>query len=140
MTAFSRAAMIDRTERSPATFDTRWLPPATAVITVHGEIDAANASGFTEYAMCHTAQANGLVLDLSGVAFFGTAGFSALKAVETRCSVGKVDWMLVPSDAVTRLLHICDPDSKLRHSSTVAAALTALRNESQLLQLVTKPR
>ncbi|MHC9291468.1 STAS domain-containing protein [Mycobacterium sp. LTG2003] len=140
MTAFTRVAPIDRTDTSPATFDTRWLPPATAVISVHGEIDAANASGFTEYAMRHTAQANGLVLDLSGVAFFGTAGFSALKAIETRCSVGEVDWMLIPSNAVARLLRICDPDSRLRRSGSVAAALTALRNESQLLQLVTKPR
>lgn len=140
MTASSRAALIDRTDRCPATFDTRWLPPATAVISVHGEIDAANSSGFTEYAMRHTAQANSLVLDLSGVVFFGTAGFSALKAIETRCSVGDLDWVVVPSSAVTRLLRLCDPDCTLRHSSSVAAALTALRNESRLLQLVTKPR
>lgn len=140
MTAPSRTALIDRTDSPPATFATRRLPPSTAVISAHGEIDAANASQFTEYTMRHTARADSLVLDLTGVAFLGTAGFSALKAIETRCSVGQVDWMLVPSNAVTRLLRICDPDGGLRSTDTVAAALSSVRNNSPLLQLVTKPR
>ncbi len=140
MTVFSTNALIDRTDDSPASFTTRWLPPATAVISARGEIDAVNATEFADYALTHTADAERVVIDLSDVDFFGTAGFSALKAVEVRCSVGRLEWVLVPSIAVNRLLRICDPDSDLRTCYSVAAALSTLNGKTPLLQLVTKSR
>ena len=52
-----------------------------------------------------------------------------------------VDWALVPSAAVTRLLRICDPDSALPICRNVDAALSALRAEPhRLLQLVSQSR
>ena len=82
-----------------------------------------------------------LVLDLSGVDFFGTAGFSALHTVNVRCAGENVDWVLVPSRAVTRLLRICDPDSALPNCTSIDAALSALQGEPpRLLQLVSKSR
>ena len=53
-----------------------------AVITAHGELDAANAQEFVDYALRHAAHIDRLVLDLTGVEFFGTAGFSALHTAE----------------------------------------------------------
>jgi anti-anti-sigma factor len=124
-----------------AHFATRWLPPSVAVITAHGELDASNCHEFSDYAVRHVDHCQQLVLDLGGVDFFGTAGFSALHTVDVRCAHAKVDWALVPSPAVSRLLRICDPDSALPIDRTVEAALSALQGEPRrLLQLVSKSR
>ncbi|MGV0741579.1 STAS domain-containing protein [Mycolicibacterium sp. XJ870] len=139
MSVPSSKALIDRAHGPAATFATRWLTPSMAVISACGEIDAANARDFTEYALRHTAHADRFVLDLTGVDFFGAVGLSTLKAIGVRCSVGDVDCVLVPSKAVSRLLRICDPESTPRSCPTVAAALSTLRGKSPLLQLVTKP-
>ena len=53
----------------------------------------------------------------------------------------KIEWALVPSAAVTRLLRICDPDSTLPICDSVDAAMAAVQGEPRrLLQLVSKPR
>ncbi|WP_135453184.1 STAS domain-containing protein [Mycobacterium sp. DL99] len=140
MTVFSTSALIDQTDESPATFATRWLPPSTAVISAHGEIDAVNAADFADYALRHTIKAKRVVIDLTNVEFFGTAGFSALMAIGLQCSTTDIDWVLAPSRAVNRLLRICDPDSALRTCYSVAAALSMLNGKTPLLQLVTKSR
>jgi len=134
-------SLIEPTDCHTARFATRWLRPETAVITAHGELDAANAQEFVDYALRHAAHTDRLVLDLSGVEFFGTAGFSALHSVNVRCAGEKIEWALAPSSAVTRLLRICDPDSALPICDTVDAALSAVQGEPRrLLQLVSKPR
>ena len=140
MTVFSTNALIDRTDESPAMFATRRLPPSTEVISARGEIDAVNAGDFTDYALRHTVKVEQVVIDLTDVEFFGTAGFSALMAIELHCSATDVAWVLVPSKAVNRLLRICDPDSALHTCYSVAAALSTLNGKTPLLQLVTKSR
>ena len=137
----SRRAHTDRTNCHTAQLATRWLRPSTAVITAHGELDAANAQEFADYVLRHTARAGNLVIDLSSLDFFGTAGFSALHTVNVRCAGDSVRWALVPSSAVTRLLRICDPDSALPACASVDAALSAVQREPRrLLQLVSKSR
>jgi anti-anti-sigma factor len=134
-------SLIEPTDCHAAHFATRWLQPSMAVITAHGELDAANAQQFVDYALRHAAHTDRLVLDLTGVDFFGTAGFSALHSVNVRCAAEKIEWALAPSPAVTRLLRICDPDLALPICDSVDAALTAVQGEPRrLLQLVSKPR
>jgi anti-anti-sigma factor len=112
-----------------------------AVITAHGELDAANAQEFVDYALRHAPHIERLVLDLTGVDFFGTSGFSGLHTLNVRCAGEKIEWALVPSSAVTRLLRICDPDSALPICRTVDVALSAVQGEPRrLLQLVSKTR
>jgi anti-anti-sigma factor len=137
----SPESLAERTDCHGAYFATRWLQPSIAVITAHGELDAANTPEFVDYALRHAPHAERLVLDLSGVDFFGTAGFSALHSVNVRCAGEKTEWALVPSSAVTRLLRICDPDSALPICASVDAALSAVQGEPRrLLQLVAKSR
>jgi anti-anti-sigma factor len=133
--------LIERTDCHTAHFGTRWLQPSMAVITAHGELDAANAQQFVDYALRHATQTDRLVLDLTGVEFFGTAGFSALHTLNVRCAAEKIEWAMAPSPAVTRLMRICDPDSTLPICDGVDAALAAVQGEPRrLLQLVPKPR
>jgi anti-anti-sigma factor len=137
----SPESLIEPTNCHTAYFSTRWLHPSLAVITAYGELDAANAQQFADYALRHADHTDRLVLDLTGVDFFGTAGFSALHTLNVRCAGEKIQWALTPSSAVTRLLRICDPDSALPICDTVDAALSAVRGEPRrLLQLVSKPR
>jgi len=120
-------------EKSAARFDTHWDAPGTAVITVHGEIDAANADEFADYALRHADQISRLVLDVRGVEFFATAGFAALQGLHVRCAGESIAWCAVPSTAVTRLLVLCDPESELPRHDDVDAAVDSL-------QLVSKSR
>jgi anti-anti-sigma factor len=137
----SPESLAERTDCHGAHFATRWLQPSIAVITAHGELDAANAPEFVDYALHHAPNAERLVLDLSGLDFFGTAGYSALHTVNVRCAGEKIEWALVPSSAVTRLLRICDADSALPICASVDAALSAVQGEPRrLLQLVAKSR
>jgi anti-anti-sigma factor len=112
-----------------------------AVITAHGELDAANAQQFVDYALRHAPHTDRLVLDLTGVDFFGTAGFSALHTLNVRCAAEKIEWAMAPSPAVSRLMRICDPDSTLPIYDNVDAALAGVQGEPRrLLQLVPKSR
>lgn len=139
-TASTTSRPVDRTESHTASFATRWLQPSVAVITAHGDLDASNAQDFVDYTLRHAERTQRLALDLSGVDFFGTAGFSALHTLNVRCAGAGVEWVLVPSNAVSRLLRICDPDSALPIAATVPAALSRLQAEQRrLLQLVSEP-
>ena len=139
-TVITTSRPVDRTESHTASFATRWLQPSVAVITAHGDLDASNAQDFVDYTLRHAERTPRLALDLSGVDFFGTAGFSALHTLNVRCAGAGVEWVLVPSNAVSRLLRICDPDSTLPMAATMPAALSRLRaDQRRLLQLVSKP-
>jgi anti-anti-sigma factor len=61
----------------------------------------------------HGANSRRLILDLKGVDFFGTEGFSTLMNIQARCAYAAVKWMLVSSTAVSRVLEICDPRGTL---------------------------
>jgi anti-anti-sigma factor len=116
---------------------------AATVITAHGEIDAANANQLTEYVHRALRQSERVVLDLRGLDFIGTAGFSALHRINVMCSGVGAHWVLIPGRAVHHLLRICDPDGTLPMTISLAELVTGNGNESArrgLLQLVPQPR
>jgi anti-anti-sigma factor len=139
-TAITTTRPVDRRDSNSASFATRWVQPSLAVITANGELDASNAQELVDYALRDADRTQRLALDLTGVEFFGTAGFSALHTLNVRCAGAGVEWVLVPSTAVRRLLRICDPDSTLPFAATMSAALSKLQaDQRRLLQLVTEP-
>ncbi|MGH3968330.1 MAG: STAS domain-containing protein, partial [Mycobacterium sp.] len=81
-----------------------------------------------------------LVVDLSGLEFFGTAGFSALHTINVRCAGTDVAWSLVPGRAVARLLRICDPDNTLPIAEPSAARPSVYEQSRRLLELVSQSR
>ncbi|MGV9800834.1 STAS domain-containing protein [Mycobacterium sp. NPDC003449] len=122
-----------------ATFATSWLPRSAAVITVHGDLDAATAPDFAAYARQHASHIHRLVLDLSGVDFCGTAGLSALQDIGDECVADNVPWGLTASSAVDRVLDLSG--DVLPTYPTVSTALTELEGKSaRSLQLITQPR
>ena len=140
-TAFTTPRPVDRTESTTATFTTRRLEPSVTVITARGDLDASNSQDFVDYALRDADGTERLALDLTGLEFFGTAGFSALHTLNVRCASAGVEWVLVPSNAVSRVMNICDPDSTLPVAATMPAGLAHLRaDQRRLLQLVSEPR
>jgi anti-anti-sigma factor len=99
-------------ENHTARFTAEW-GPSFVVITAYGELDASNASHLADYVQRCAAHCKPIILNLSGLEFFGTAGFSALHTINVRCAGADVRWAVVPGKAVSRLLRICDPDNTL---------------------------
>jgi anti-anti-sigma factor len=104
----------------------RRLRSSVAVISAGGHIDASNAKTLTEYTVRHLRGCRGLIIDLSDLDFFGTEGFSALHRVSVRCAEPGIAWAVVPSDAVSRVLRIVDPEGLLPAARTVKAALAVI--------------
>src|SRR6202035_618498 len=117
-------------ERHTTRLANRRLRSSVAVISAHGHIDASNADTLTEYTLGHLMRCRGLILDLGDLDFFGTEGFSALHRVSVRCAEPGIGWAVVRSEAVSRVLRICDPQGLLRGASTVEGELASIQGRA----------
>ena len=115
-------------ERHTTRLANRRLRSSVAVISAHGHIDASNADTVTEYTLGHLIRCRGLILDLRGLDFFGTEGFSALHRVSVCCAHAGIGWAVVPSETVFRVLRIGDPQSLLPAAGTLEAAMAAIQD------------
>jgi anti-anti-sigma factor len=107
----------------------RRLRSSVAVISARGHIDASNADTLTEYTLRHLRGCRGLIIDLSGLDFFGTEGFSALHRISVCCAPPGIAWAVVPSNAVSRVLRIGGPQGLLPAARTVEAALAIIQDQ-----------
>jgi anti-anti-sigma factor len=126
-------------ENHTARFTAEW-GPSFVVVTAYGELDASNANQLADYVQGCAAHSKSIIVNLSGLEFFGTAGFSALHTINVRCAGADARWTIVPSKAVLRLLRICDPDNTLPLAETVPDALDENEQPRRLFQLVPQPR
>ena len=120
---------VRRPANSPSQPDlirTRELSASTVLVAAFGEIDAAGAAGLSERIEAHLDGYRQLVLDLSRLDFFGTAGYSVLHRVHSRCARAGVGWVLVPGPEVERLLRVCDPDGIMPTAPNIVSAVAAL--------------
>lgn len=104
----------------------RELTATTVLVTAFGDIDASSAATLSENIERHLSGYRQLILDLSRLEFFGTAGYSVLHRVYSRCIRAGVDWVLVPGPEVERLLRVCDPDGILPTAPNIVSAVAAL--------------
>ena len=65
----------------------RELSAVTVLVRAVGEIDASNSARLLAYVDDHVRGYKQLVLDLSRLTFFGTAGFSVLETINRQCAV-----------------------------------------------------
>ncbi|MCV7282755.1 STAS domain-containing protein [Mycolicibacterium flavescens] len=101
---------FDQCERHHrGTFSATHAQNWTVVVTVDGEVDAANSRALATYVEGQVAGARRLVIDLRLVDFFGTTGFAALHYINVICSRNGIDWQVRCGRQVRRLLAICDP-------------------------------
>ena len=114
---------------------------AATVVAAAGEVDASNIDRLTDYVRAAVADGRGLILDLSDLTFFSAQGIPALFAVNEQCSKAGIDWAVVASHAVRRLLRIGDRDQRLPMVGSRADAMKRLATPApaeRLLQLVAK--
>lgn len=81
-----------------------------ATVAVAGEVDAANAKHFAHAVREAAGASRSVVVDLTDVPFMAFDGASALYAISAHFSREDVDWCVVGSPAVTRVLQLCDPE------------------------------
>jgi anti-anti-sigma factor len=122
-------------ENHTARFTAKWSP-SFVVITAHGELDASNANHLADYVQRCAAHCKPIILNLSGLEFFGTAGFSALHTINVRCAGADVRWAVVPGKAVSRLLRICDPDNTLPLAESMPDSFDDNGEPRRLFQLI----
>ena len=115
---FLSAPWTDHTAR----WACRRLKSSVIVISADGDIAAANAATLREYPLRCVGDCRGLILDLRGVEFFGTEGFSVLHGLFVGCVGTGTGWAVVPGAAVTRVLQICDPQGSLPTGRTLEAS------------------
>ncbi|MGI9142346.1 MAG: STAS domain-containing protein [Fluviibacter sp.] len=121
---------------APDRVRSRELSDTTVLVAAAGEIDASTASDLCARIERHAAGYRQLVLDLSEVDFFGTAGYSLLHRLHSRCSRAAVNWVLVAGPEVQRLLRVCDPDGMLPTAANIVSAVAALsRSPHRITQL-----
>ena len=81
------------------------------VVTVWGEIDAANVDRAGEHIRRFILGTHPLVLDLSDVSRFAGAGISLLYTLDEACRSAGVEWIMVGSPAVIEQL-CADPETR----------------------------
>ena len=118
--------MLTTITNGSATFTTRVNAPSDVILSVDGELDMTNISDFLDTAVLAAEDRTRVVIDLSGVTFFGTAGVSALHALGERYTAGDTPWAVVPSRNVDRVMRICDTDAVVPLKATVAAAFASM--------------
>jgi anti-anti-sigma factor len=122
-----------REEHHRGIFSARHLADATVLVTVRGEVDATNSRILAGYVERQTANSKRLVLDLTAIEFFGTAGFAALHSVNVFCARYGVSWVLIVGPQLRRFLRICDPASVLPVNYSAVDHLGAGPRDCELL-------
>jgi anti-anti-sigma factor len=74
------------------------------VVTIRGEITAANVDRVTEYVRRLILGSNSVVLDLSDANHFAAAGISFVRRLDEACRAAGVEWTLVAGPTVSALL------------------------------------
>lgn len=120
----------------------RMLDGAT-VVAATGELDASNVHHLTDFVRSCLTGGHSLVLDLSELDFLGAQGIRDLFEIADECARSGIEWVLVPSHPVSRLLRICDRQWQLPVVTSIDQALerfSAPARARGLLQLVTESR
>ena len=78
-----------------AVFTAEELTDARVLVCVRGEVDATNRQALGRFVQRHTRVSKQLILDLTGVDFFGSQAFTALYYANIQCARRDVDWMVV---------------------------------------------
>jgi anti-anti-sigma factor len=101
----------------------RFTHHGVTVLAIGGQIDACNADQIREHAHRYASASAALVVDMTQVEFFAVQGLRNLMILGERCHKAGVEWVLVGSRSVHRLLRVADVDRALPTAQSTDAAL-----------------
>lgn len=122
ISAHRHATCVDETAGAPTLSLLARREHPIAVYEASGEIDASNSTAVQAFVGELVSTRRNFVFDLSRVAFIDLSGFRALTAIDEQCQKAGLTWALVPSKAVSHLLHVLDCDTLLPTRSSPAVA------------------
>jgi anti-anti-sigma factor len=93
------------------------------VVTVSGAIDAMNVERVSEYARHFVLPDKPIVLDLSGVDCLASQGIRLLYRIDDDCRAAGIEWALIASPAVSRVLRITNDEGVFPGVGSVHEAL-----------------
>lgn len=100
--------------------------PGTTIVQVHGAVDAYNAERLSDHLDELASPGRSLILDLRGVRFFSDDGLRALVDIAEKSQRTRVQWAVVTSPAIDRLLPTTNINYRLPTAASVEEALTQL--------------
>ncbi|MBV9089862.1 MAG: STAS domain-containing protein [Mycobacteriaceae bacterium] len=112
-----------------------WL----TIVSVAGDIDAANAESVVAHIRGFITPGRPLILDLSDLDFLGVEGVRSLCALDDACADARVECGLVASRAVRRLLRVAGRDRRVPAATSLIEVLGRVRTAGRprrFLQLV----
>lgn len=109
-------------------FDSSWV----TVIAVRGQVDSCNAALAGSWLHQFVNPQRALVLDFSELEFLGCEGLEALFALGDRCDSLSVDWALVTSHPVRRLLNVADSERRLPAVGSMVEVLQRFRTATRM--------
>ncbi len=101
----------------------RYTNDGITVLAIGGQIDACNADQIREHAHRYASTSAALVVDMTQVEFFAVQALRNLMILGERCRKAGVEWVLVGSRSVHRLLLVADVDRALPIAHSTDAAL-----------------
>lgn len=102
-----------------------------AVLSVHGELDAATTPGLAARLQPLADTGRHLILDLTGLRFCGCAGLTLFLQLHTRAGRRGGSLLLVaPTHPVRRLLDLALPSTPLPVADTLANAMDTVKAEA----------
>ncbi|MFD4368609.1 STAS domain-containing protein [Rhodococcus sp. NPDC058521] len=123
MTVVPGIPKCPRAAYSNATFGAQQITSHVILVNVSGEIDLFSAPEFGNCVRRTAGDVGRLIIDMTRVEFFGTAGLDVLRAVnDERANAGR-SWAMICGRPVQRLLHAAGLDSAFPCYSSVEGAL-----------------
>jgi anti-anti-sigma factor len=99
------------------------------VVTVNGAIDLKNVDDVSRYSRRFILQEKPFVLDLRGVDFFASQSVTFLEQVDEDCRMAGLEWALVASPIVSRVLRIVNGENMFPVAASVHAALNSFADD-----------
>ncbi len=107
-----------------------WLCPyvedGATIVRIGGEIDACNADRVSENVFRYAATASGLVVDATAVDFCCARGLRDLMTLDKHCHDSGIEWALVTSGSVRRMLEVTGVNNTLPLVDSVSTAVQSL--------------
>jgi anti-anti-sigma factor len=104
--------------------------PQVTVLAISGDVDAGNGERIQDVVARCALGGDALILNLSGVEFFGARGISVLIAIRDIRQSAATPWALIPSRVVSRVLQLTAYGTELPSAGSVRDAVRLLTDVS----------